>query len=155
MTGAEKTVVCGRTWLATAVLTSFFALMGSPAPAQKWRIEVRPIGALQICAAIDRAGKALLTARSARGCLSSSCRRFVRSTLTAKVSHGNIHLSGDLLHRKPVGPAMCTRDCAGARTVSVAIKALTPGRYEIVHNGKAYGMIELMPGGGRVCVTGK
>lgn len=156
MPHAEKLAIFGRSTRALALVALVMASANvSPGTAQERRFEVLPVGPLRICAAIDDAGKASLTARSANSCLSSSCRRFVRSTLKANVKQGRIVLCGDLLHRKPIGMAICTRDCAGARTVPVAVEGLMPGRYSIVHNGKVYDAIDLARGGQPSCVGGK
>ena len=156
MPHAEKLAIFGRSARAFALVALVTASVSvSPGTAQERRFEVLPVGPLRICAAIDDTGKASLTARSANSCLSSSCRRFVRSILKANVKQGRIVLSGDLLHRKPIGMAICTRDCAGARTVPVAVEGLTSGRYTVVHNGKVYGAIDLARGGQPSCVGGK
>ena len=112
------------------------------------------IGPLKICAYLKVGDRAVLTARSIRSCLSSSCRGFLRSNLRVVLEKNVIRVKGVLFHRKPLGRSICTRDCRGAKTVPFATPKLLPGRYTIFHNGQRYGAINLIRGGKGVCVSG-
>ena len=141
-----------------------------PVLARQPAFTAEPVGALEICirpaakgahakgvhANGLHAGDAyLITAIAASKCLSGSCQRFLRSTLKARVRGGAIRLTGDLIHRKPSGPAMCTRDCSGARRISLPAIRLKPATYMITHEGKTYGAISVNPNMQTACVTGR
>lgn len=139
----------------TAILLACLTGQSAPALAQQPASTSAPVGALEIC--IQPAGKDAyaVTAVAASKCLSGSCERFLRSTLKSRVRGMEIAFTGDLIHRKPSGPAMCTRDCSGARRISLPAIRLRPAIFRITHNGKAYGAISVNPQMQPACVTGR
>lgn len=154
MRAIQKMLRAVRVWLVMVLMAAGVLLSTSSHATRVPAYTIAPIGPLQICAVLDQAGKAMLTARSARGCMSSSCRGFVRSSLQAVLEKTEIRLTGELFHRKPKGRMICTRDCRGARTIPVPLNGLGPGRFTVRHNGQLYGILDLMRGGKRVCVSG-
>lgn len=140
------------------ILLVIATLFAPPAAfaAGKVRFTIAPDPRIKFCIWIDAAGAAHVSAVAGNGCLSSSCNGFVRSTLRARLDQQEnaIRVSGHLYHRKPVGPAMCTRDCAGVKQIIIPLNRLRPGRYVLEHNGKVRGAADLIPGGKPVCFTG-
>lgn len=112
----------------------------------------RPIGWMRVCVRLSPAAAPVLTAR-AEGCLSSSCARFIRSTLTVAVEDRRIRLAGDLIHRSGEGRDTCTSDCGGARTVELPLPPLEAGAYTIHYGNGAPVAIDVAAGAGERCVT--
>ncbi len=138
-----------------SIALAALACLTIPASAQQPRSTAAPIGALEICIRPSKIGAYALSAIAASKCLSSSCQRFLRSTLKRSLANGEIRITGDLIHRMPPPNAICTRDCGGARHITLQPLRLRPASYRIIHNGKLYGAISVSPGMTQTCVNGR
>lgn len=120
------------------------------------RFTVAPDTRVKLCIGMAANGAVTLSAVAGNGCLSSSCNGFVRSTVRAELDRQkkSIRLTGHLYHRKPVGPAMCTRDCGGAKPTTLSFSDMKPGRYTLHHNNRVRGTVDLKPAMKRICFNG-